>query len=615
MHAREVTRWRQAAGASCLLLPGLLIVGVDLFKRAPELGAPTANRIGYAACALASALFWAALVGIVARTRGPNRLAAFFVTMALAGVLVGGQLYTFSRYHSYVTPQAALVGTTMLPSVGQQIASDASEFARSLFPVWLLAAILPWAFSRIDPFSSLPHFLLLDVCVASFAFGAFSGAERLAPPDTLLLSAAGEILRAEISLHPPERTLVPGARTPDPVAVVRSRARGNVLLLVTESVRASEVCSTPQEHCSTTPFTNALLPHRFGLNKMRALDSTTAISLGVMWTGLLPTAPRDLFHRAPLLFEFARAAERKVAYLTSQNLMFANSGRYLEATRMDVLVSGTTIDPDATYEVGADDRKLTHTAFEQLDGLGEPFFAVVHLSNTHFPYLTEPALSPFPVEGSLRERLPLLAHYRNAIHRQDAILASFIERLRNTVWGKRTILVFLSDHGEQIREHGAVGHTDTVCDCEIRVPFWIDAPKGVLTANETRHLSALENTPVTMADVAPTMLDLLGIHDHPDLEGHLARMAGASLLRGGTPDRVRVITNCSPLFGCAFRNWGALSGSRKVMATEGDRAWRCYDVAQDPMESHDLGPASCSDLVSLAEAEGRGAPFRPPGAR
>jgi len=70
-----------------------------------------------------------------------------------------------------------------------------------------------------------------------------------------------------------------------------------------------------------------------------------------------------------------------------------------------------------------------------------------------------------------------------------------------------------------------------------------------------------------------------------------------------------VMTNCSQLFSCAVQNWGAIRGTRKLVAAEGDSAWHCYDVGLDPAETNDLGAPACGDLRALAEGEGRGRPF------
>ena len=82
----------------------------------------------------------------------------------------------------------------------------------------------------------------------------------------------------------------------------------DVLLVLTESVRASSTCVAYTPDCPFTPFSNAAAPNRLPLGQMRAVDSTTAISLAVLWSGLAPTESRAALHSAPLLWEYAHAA-------------------------------------------------------------------------------------------------------------------------------------------------------------------------------------------------------------------------------------------------------------------------------------------------------------------
>jgi hypothetical protein len=89
-----------------------------------------------------------------------------------------------------------------------------------------------------------------------------------------------------------------------------------------------------------------------------------------------------------------------------------------------------------------------------------------------------------------------------------------------------------------------------------------------------------------------------------------ARMPGASLLRGGSSaQRAMFLTNCSELWQCSFKNWGAMRGTKKLIASQGDHAWNCFDVSTDPFELHDLGAPACGDLLELAEKYGHGRPF------
>jgi glucan phosphoethanolaminetransferase (alkaline phosphatase superfamily) len=606
------------AGA-ILAVPGLALGSIDWAARRDQIAAWPAATVGaYVGTIALSATLWAALV-VAAGSRRALGLRAGVA--AIAAFTVGTQLYFFARYHAYMNPRAVLVGTSMLPSIGQQLWVDRASFLRSLLAPVTIALVLPIAHGRFGSFSPARVRAAIDLAAvalfaAVFCVGAPGRGEQAASPDVLYLASMGSLARARWQHDDLSARAHPGPRTPMPVPPLSpSDTRRSVLFVVTESVRATDACSVPVPDCATTPFTNELLPDRLGLSQMRALDSTTAVSLAVLWSGLSPTASRSDLHRAPLLWEYAHAAGYRTAYWTSQNLFFANAGTWLEGVPLAHLVSATDLDPNPTYETGADDAKLIDVVLRDLPAMARgpaPFAGVVHLSNTHFPYVIDEADAPFQPEShafGAGDAAPIHNRYLDAIHRQDALVARLVRELRKMPGGDRVVVTFVSDHGEQLRERGAIGHTWGVYDEELRVPFWIDAPPKALTPAEAASLRRLANTPVTQLDVLPTLLDLLGLWEAPDLATFRRAMPGESLLRGGTPAHAVVLTNCSSIFTCAFKNWGAMSGTRKVVATENDQAWRCFDVARDPTERHDLGAAACQDLRLLAEDDGRGTPF------
>jgi len=611
-----VSRARRWAAFALLGIPGVGIALLDAVTRHEQIVAwPRAATLAYAGTLVLGGVMWAALIlAAAARRAWPARV----LLVTAASLAVGAQLYFFGRYHAFLNPRAVLVGTSMLPSVGQQLWGDRAGFLRALLPPIAAAVLLPFARRRLMPVSARAGRMALDVALAAILGTAFlvdvpGGGEQAASPDVLYLASMGSLALARWRHDGQVARAHPGPRTPRPVPPIAAGAtRRSLLFIVTESVRATEACSVPSPDCATTPYTNALLPDRFGFSQMRALDSTTAVSLAVLWSGLPPTDSRESLHSAPLLWEYAHAAGFDTAYWTSQNMFFANSGTWLEGLPLTRWVSATDLDPDPTYEVGADDGALVDVVLRDLPAMKRPFAGVVHLSNTHFPYVIDEGDAPFQPQSQAfgaGDAAKVRNRYADAIRRQDAIVARLIRGLRAAPGGDEVVVAFVSDHGEQIRERGAIGHTWGVYDEEVRVPFWIDAPAGALDGDAQAKLRSLQDVPLSQLDVLPTLLDLMGLWDAPEVATHRGAMGGESLLRGGSAGRAFVLTNCSPIWACAFKNWGAMQGTRKLVGTQNDTAWHCFDVDRDPHEEVDLGAKGCGELRGLAEAEGRGKPF------
>jgi hypothetical protein len=607
---------RSVRTVALLTAPGVTMALLDVALRHEQIASWSARTtLTYTGTLLLGALLWGALVH-AASAKGA--WAARLLLVAAAGMAVGAQLYYFGRYHAYMNPRAVLVGTSMMPSVGQQLWIDRASFVRALLPPLAAAVVLPLVLRRLAPATPRAASRALDVAVTALLLSAFavrvgSGGEQAASPDVLYLASLGQLASSRWSHDDSVLRAHPGPRSPVPVPpIAAGAARRSVLFIVTESVRASDACSVVSPDCATTPYTNAALPDRYGFSRMRSLDSTTAASLAVLWSGLAPTSTREALHTAPLLWEYAHAAGFDTAYWTSQNMFFANSGTWLEGLPLTRWVSATDLEPDPTYETGADDAKLVDVVLRDLPTLKRPFAGVVHLSNTHFPYVIDDADSPFQPQSQAfgaGDAPRVHNRYADAIRRQDALVARLVRGVRGSPEGDGVVLVFVSDHGEQIRERGAIGHTWGVYDEEVRVPFWIDAPRGALGPEQQAALRDLQGAPLTQLDVLPTILDLMGLWDAPEIRPFRAAMPGQSLLRGGTPGAAVVMTNCSSIFACAFKNWGALRGNRKLVATQNDGRWRCFDLERDPGERSDLGEDACADLRVLAEADGRGTPF------
>jgi glucan phosphoethanolaminetransferase (alkaline phosphatase superfamily) len=425
-------------------------------------------------------------------------------------------------------------------------------------------------------------------------------------PDMLYVEAVGEMYKTQLGLGKHSLMQRPGLRHSKDVPRLDAQParQRNVVLVVLESVRNDATCSAFDPTCQTTPYTNALFPERIALPQLRALDSCTIVSMGVLYAGIAPNASRQDLHEWPLLFDYAHAAGYTTALLTSQNLMFGNMALWLKHLKVDHLLSGLDVDPEAHVDLGAEEQAFTARAIPIVRELKAPYFLVIQLSNGHYPYLVD-ARGPAPFQPSTTSKAPkdnarFFNHYKNAVHQQDQHLARLLKEVRAAPGGERTVVVYTSDHGEAFREHDQMGHTFSLYDEELRVPGFIDAPWGTLTQEEERALRDNARHFLTHPDLTATIVDLLGLWRLSDMRPFRSKMLGRSLLSDLDEAVVFPLTNCAEIWSCAFENWGVLQGNFKLQAREWDSDYRCFDLSQDPQEQHDLGQGSCGHLRQAA---------------
>ena len=382
----------------------------------------------------------------------------------------------------------------------------------------------------------------------------------------LYLNAVGGLLETQLGFTEQSNQMRPRARESMPVPPLRPIAtpKRNVLFVILESVRADATCIDYDPDCRRTEATNRLFPKRFAFPQMRSMDSTTAVSLAVLWSGLSPAESRDNLHTWPLIFDYARAAGFDTAFWTSQNMLFGNARLWVKNLGVSKFFSATDLDPTSDLDMGAPEGLLADRVNRELGSLHEPYLAVIQLSNVHYPYFVDPN-GPQPFQPSTTSKAP-------------------------------------SDHAEAFREHGQMGHTFSIFDEEIHVPAWIDAPPGTLTEEEAKVLAAKQSDYVYHVDLAPTILDLMGVLGDPSIAQYQSRMIGHSLLRPALSEQPLLMTNCAGVWSCAFENWGIMQRNLKVESRAWDVGWKCHDLRRDPYELEKYDLSECGDLVKLAEA-------------
>ncbi len=130
----------------------------------------------------------------------------------------------------------------------------------------------------------------------------------------------------------------------------------------------------------------------------------------------------------------------------------------------------------------------------------KPFFFLLHLYEPHAPY-TPP--EPF------RSRFAL--PYDGEIATADAIVGQFLEFLKAKKIYDRAIIVFMSDHGEGLSEHGEQEHGIFLYREDLHVPLMLKLP-GSADANRSIK------SPAALIDIFPTIAALTGVKP-PQLRG------------------------------------------------------------------------------------------------
>lgn len=480
----------------------------------------------------------------------------------LAATALVVQALVFRYYRAPLDVQVAESALHAWRDVAPVIARAAPAVALSV----AAAALVEYAALA---FAERPAFAPHAVHALAVA-GIFGVAPRHATPEVRGVHALFAVRR-----EPPRAV---AAAVPLPRLVPDRRERPDVLVVITESVRASEYDGR------TAPETLAAVPQRVSFRAARAVSSYTALSLSAILTGRTQEAPREEILRAPSAFDYAHAAGYRAGYWSAHARdIFEHESVHAAADRFVSVEDLVGKDPDDDWVSPLDSMIVDRFAAEIGETSGaEPLFAVLHLVGTHAPYHVEPARAPFaPYDHVVTwAGMPeLMNAYRNAIFEQDRHVAralrAFVARAAQRPW----IVLFTSDHGEAFGEHGAIHHGQNLYDEQVHVPAWIASSPGALGPEEASALRSHEARAITHLDLLPTVLDAMGVWESFGIERPRRAMRGRSLLREASPTGMIPVTNCTAMFRCPLNTWGLYEDDHKLVAHLWDGRWECLVAA------------------------------------
>jgi arylsulfatase A-like enzyme/uncharacterized membrane protein YozB (DUF420 family) len=380
------------------------------------------------------------------------------------------------------------------------------------------------------------------------------------------------------------------AATPATAPVAR-----NLVLVSLDTLRADRLGSYGYAR-ETSPVLDAFAKEAFVFERAISPGNSTAGAHHALFQSQAASrAVRD--PKAPTLAEILRESGFRTGAFTdggtmSSALGFARGFEHFDDTNRGLAES------------------LPKAAFwlDVLEPGGERLYLFVHSFETHLPYdppapydtrffpeyrgsVTGAATLPLlrglralgrtagapPDPTGPEDRRRVQALYDGEILEADTLLSALFAYLEKTRLRDDTLVVILSDHGEEFWDHGSVLHSHTLYEELLHVPLLMRVP-----AWRDRARRVPER--ISMLDVLPTLLELLGV-PAPDSVGGTSlvpRMRGEAL--PGEP----IVSEGYP-YGRSLQSVSA-DGFKLIRSLE-TGASQLYDLAADPREQADLAQA------------------------
>ncbi len=393
--------------------------------------------------------------------------------------------------------------------------------------------------------------------------------------------------------------------TVEDIAALKDRDDLNVVFVLIDTLRSDRMSSYGYER-ETSPYMDYMASRGIRFEDVVAQSTWTKASMASLWTGNNPQRAgvlrfaHALSDEAPLPAERFKEAGYKTAGFIRNGWVEANFGfgrgfdTYMMPFPVHPSQRGQVFNPSAPDRF-QNDEDLTDVAMEYMSANPkDPFFLYIHYMDLHqYVYEQQSALFGSSFSDA----------YDNALHWTDRNIGGLVRKAEELGMADRTVFVIASDHGEAFREHGIEGHARDLHTEAIRVPWIIGLPFDL-------EEPVVVKGRVANIDMWPTILEMLGMPELPNVDG---RSAMPAILAGGSdpnPDPERVF------FGQLDRHWGKTQEDPKPLVAANrppyqlfyeplseDMNVQLFDQSNDPGEKRNIA-ADNPDVVEELRAVG-----------
>jgi arylsulfatase A-like enzyme len=425
----------------------------------------------------------------------------------------------------------------------------------------------------------------------------------LASHGLLAMQEAWGILDSGPGADEAARAEVAALLAPAPVAAPSGLARGaNVLLVTVDSLRTDHVPTggaIARVAREGVVFDHAYAPSCWTIHSMSAVLTSrlpsqlryTYVSVGTdlrltphAATDALVTDPRNAKKVTPVPWDDPTPTLAgllgRAGWQTATMI-----GYVFYRPEAGVTREFQVVDDRAWREHNLDNQGTTGEALSDaaLAYLGtrdraRPFFLWIHYEDPHAPYVAQDDAARGGDD---------LARYDSEIRYTDRQLGRVLDALAADGSLADTVIIVHADHGEEFRDHGGQFHATTLYEEIVHVPLIVRLPARAGVAPGRR------DAPVSLLDLAPTLVDLLGVSTDAGFIGQSL----VPLLRGEAAPARTLLAECRR-FGRDKRM--VLAWPRKLVLDRAVGTVELYDLATDPRERTNLVERDADAAAHLA---------------
>lgn len=313
------------------------------------------------------------------------------------------------------------------------------------------------------------------------------------------------------------------------------QSRPHIFLVLLESIPHDHVGFMGYHRRDVTPNIDALAAESLVFTNVYAASNHSNYAQTSIYSSQYPLRREKLdyfqtiTYPKTLIFDVLSDVGYETALVSTQNENWQGMKRFLlKDSRIDFFYHSEDYGL-AIFEAVSEENKIDASIARMVaqDHIASrrgmaPLFVVQNYQTTHFPYrIPEEAHRPYVPDDIPpgvnfffypKKLIPnVINRFDNALHYVDNEFGQFLSFLKNNSLYEESIIIVAPDHGEAFCEHGFSSHGTTFFDEQIRTFMLVRTPAARLTGRR--------NDAVSLIDIPPLILELLGLPNHPNFQG------------------------------------------------------------------------------------------------